>query len=544
MKSNPNVLRSFLVFTLLFLPTILFTPWWTTDSFNIPKLLVISCIGFALFIGILPGIRGHITRIQLAAISLFTFAVVLSWAYGSHSILDQWFGDYGRSTGVQFYLTLIAIITSFIVIAEKAVGETVLWSLVASWLVNVGYGLLQLFGSDPIKWENAYSPVFGTFGNPDFYSAFLGMGLVASSALLLKPRRKWYLVITILVSSAASLLLIYKTSSVQGFLVIGIGGIVVIYLRFFRSGKSGLRLTFFSAIAITGMLGILGILDKGPLGHYLHESSVSSRGDYWRAGLRMFFQHPLTGVGLDSYGDWYRASRDLEAAQRFSAGVVTNAAHNVFIDIAASGGALLLVGYLMIIAMIILSSLRLTRKEMHFDHVHAALIAVFFGYLAQSAVSINQVALGLWGWALGGVIVGLENRQSRADTEHTSSHSSGFAIRAALGSLIGFILIAPIFIKDAKYLEALKAGDAIKIERVARSWPQTSYYLQFSSGIFADNKLYSPALSLAQAATKLNGRDYEAWDLIFQNKSSSQSQKSEALRHMRDLDPYNMEIRK
>jgi hypothetical protein len=48
--------------------------------------------------------------------------------------------------------------------------------------------------------------------------------------------------------------------------------------------------------------------------------------------------HPLTGVGMDSYGDWYRRSRDAQALILPGPNTTTNAAHNVFIDVFAYGG--------------------------------------------------------------------------------------------------------------------------------------------------------------------------------------------------------------
>jgi O-antigen ligase len=58
-------------------------------------------------------------------------------------------------------------------------------------------------------------------------------------------------------------------------------------------------------------------------------------------------EHPLTGVGMDSYGDWYRRARSENAATVLPGPkTITNAAHNVVIDFFAFGGWPLLLAYL------------------------------------------------------------------------------------------------------------------------------------------------------------------------------------------------------
>jgi O-antigen ligase len=66
-------------------------------------------------------------------------------------------------------------------------------------------------------------------------------------------------------------------------------------------------------VAIGGVFALLGALQIGPLTKYIYKTSVSLRGEYWQAGWNMGSDHPLTGVGFDTYGDWYRRVRDTQA---------------------------------------------------------------------------------------------------------------------------------------------------------------------------------------------------------------------------------------
>jgi hypothetical protein len=52
----------------------------------------------------------------------------------------------------------------------------------------------------------------------------------------------------------------------------------------------------------------------------------------------MIGANSLNGVGLDSYGDFYRPFRSLEAVTRTGPQRVTNTAHNIFLDVTTGAG--------------------------------------------------------------------------------------------------------------------------------------------------------------------------------------------------------------
>jgi O-antigen ligase len=67
----------------------------------------------------------------------------------------------------------------------------------------------------------------------------------------------------------------------------------------------------------------------------------------------MTIDNPIFGVGLDSYGDWYRRSRTIEATLRRGPDVTSNAAHNAFLDISSYGGFPLVLIYIVLIILVI-----------------------------------------------------------------------------------------------------------------------------------------------------------------------------------------------
>ena len=68
---------------------------------------------------------------------------------------------------------------------------------------------------------------------------------------------------------------------------------------------------------------------------------LTTRRDYWIAGIRMALDHPWRGVGLDQYGVYYTQYKPIT-------GWAVQRAHNTYIQLAADGGVFLLAAWLAI----------------------------------------------------------------------------------------------------------------------------------------------------------------------------------------------------
>ncbi len=72
------------------------------------------------------------------------------------------------------------------------------------------------------------------------------------------------------------------------------------------------------------------------LGDYFGSTSV--RYGYWRAGLAIFAEHPLVGIGLDNFADFYAAKKQPEDQE-------ARRAHNDYIQLAAETGLIGILTY-------------------------------------------------------------------------------------------------------------------------------------------------------------------------------------------------------
>jgi hypothetical protein len=307
-------------------------------------------------------------------------------------------------------------------------------------------------------------------------------------------------------------------------------------------------------LAAVGFVAVLvGTLNKGPLASLLYKDSVTYRGDYWRAGWKMTVENPIFGVGLDSYGDWYRRSRTIEATLRRGPDVTSNTAHNVFLDISAYGGFPLLLVYGVLMALVVISAVKVIKRSQGFNAGFVGLVAGWVAFQAQSIISINQIGLALWGWVLSGLIIGYEinTRNSVVVSEKKTGKTSTKPAKASaattlamfVGLIVGVLVGMPPYLASAKYKGALETSNPTVIQEAAYIWPLDASRMIQVSVTLNDNKLEAQGLAVALDATEKFPNNYSVWAALSLMKNASPEQKAQALVQMKRLDPLNPNLK-
>jgi len=529
--------------------TLLVTPLWSLDPINPIKMLALSAAGFMGLGALLVNQKTlalHRFKVPLILIcGLMGWQLIVFMVSGGEK-LQQLFGTNGRNTGLITYLAFSILFVVSMVASSSTFFNRFLYTSLFVGAASLGYGLIQAAGGDPFNWVNPYSPVFGFLGNPNFQSSLLGiLGSIIFTQLLsgtvktsLKSGYLVYLIVTIFV--------IKETESQQGFLVLIIGsGIALgIYLNQ-RSKTLGYS---YLGLALIGFVAVLvGTLNKGPLASLLYKDSVTYRGDYWRAGWKMTVDNPIFGVGLDSYGDWYRRSRTIEATLRRGPETTSNAAHNVFLDISAYGGFPLVLIYIALMFFVIISAVKVIKRSQTFNAGFVGLLAGWVAFQAQSIISINQIGLALWGWVLSGLIIGYEINTRNCDFVQEKGKKSTKPVRATagttlaifIGMIIGVLVGMPPYLASAKYKGALETGSPKAVQEAAYFWPlEASRMIQVSLTL-NDNQLEAQGLEVALDAVERFPDNYGVWATLNSMKSATAEQKAEALAQMKRLDPLN-----
>jgi O-antigen ligase len=531
--------------------TLLVTPLWSLDPINPIKMLAVSAVGF-MGLGVLLANQKLLQlgrfKVPLVLISGFMVWQLVVFVVSGGEKLQQLFGTTGRNTGLITYLAFSILFVVAMAASNSIFLSRILLVALVVGMASLGYGVVQALGGDPFDWVNPYSPVFGFLGNPNFQSSLLGiLGAVVFTQLLsgsvkiqIKGAFLVYLLITVYV--------IKETDSQQGFLVLLIGSAVS--LGVFVNQRSKALGYSYVGLAVVGFVGVLlGTLNKGPLASLLYKDSVTYRGDYWRAGWKMTVENPVFGVGLDSYGDWYRRSRTIEATLRRGPDVTSNAAHNVFLDISSYGGFPLVLIYLALMALVVVAAVKVIKRSQGFNPGFVGLVAGWVAFQAQSIISINQIGLALWGWVLSGLIIGYEinTRGGKVVVEKKTGKSATKGVQTSastslaifVGLIIGVVVGMPPYLASAKYKGALETSDPTVIQEAAYIWPTDSSKMIQVAGILNQNKLSDLGLVVALDATRKFPNDYGTWATLNAMTTATVDQKALAQKEMKRLDPLN-----
>jgi len=381
------------------------------DPFNSPKLWLIVLLSSWLFGHVITSIKSNIAvnKNVIYAIFIFLFSGLISFLL-TNPLYTGFFGETQRRNGFLSYLCLSIILISAMQSIKFSFITRLSLIVILVGLVLSVYGLMQISGLDFVKWNNPYNAVISTVGNPNFAAAIMAIIATLNFGFSLMPnfnlaQRLLHLAVFVL-----SFVAIFRSDARQGLVsgAVGIGTITIIYVHS-KYRKIG-WLFAFSALII-GIFSILGMLQKGPLQSLLYKDSVSVRGYYWRAGIEMFRDNFLFGVGQDRYGAFFKAYREPQYSLTYGFDITSSNAHNVPIQLFSTGGIFFGGAYLVLMGIVLLYSYRGIKKSAGTNRlVLSTLFAGWLVYQAQSLISIDNLGISVWGWMLSGFILGLSTQ--------------------------------------------------------------------------------------------------------------------------------------
>ncbi len=402
------ILASLTIVTLYFQTTL-------ADPFNSPKLWILMIISAWLTGHILSNKRMIFSNksIKNLCYLIFTFVLFLSLStIASDYHYVAFFGETQRRNGFlqYFSLSIIMIAASIFVRTYNLRKIFRVTYFVAS--VSVFYSLMQTTGNDFVNWNNPYNAVISTLGNPNFAAAVMAvMGVIIFSSIFiptfeLKQR---------IFATALSLLLlfaIYRSNARQGLLAYALGvGIFLIIWIWMKNKRLGFLATALGMIVF--IISVLGMLQIGPLEKYLYKPSVSIRGYYWRAGIEMLINRPFFGVGIDSYGSYFKEFREVNYPLTYGFQITSTNAHNTFIQFFATGGVFLGLTYLVLNGFILRQAVYGLKSFTGNSRLQlSAIFSAWVAFHAQSLISIDNIGISIWGWVLGGAIIGLTHSEN------------------------------------------------------------------------------------------------------------------------------------
>jgi O-antigen ligase len=384
------------------------------DPFNSPKQWILL-ISSAWLLGYLLTQRknspkfSEVEKLKLLLL-MFISLLLLSTLFTDNSYV-AFFGETQRKLGFltyfgfSIYMLCGAIYTRIDLLSKLYTANLFMGLILGS------YSLVQHFGKDFVPWSNPYNRIIGTLGNPNFASST--MAIIASisfTSLFIKQFKQLFKLCN-LILVVVLLFAISASESIQGLVALAIGVSVTIVLLAWRRGRwQGVVIS--SVLFSIGVFAILGMLQIGPLTKLLYKSSVTVRGFYWNAGVKMFQENPFFGIGVDRYGAYFREYRKADYVLNYGFDISSSSAHNTFIQFFATSGIFVGLTFLVLNIFIFVQGLKLLAKVKQENQLLVAgLVSAWLVFVSQMFISIDNLGLTIWGWFIGGAIVALSAQE-------------------------------------------------------------------------------------------------------------------------------------
>jgi O-antigen ligase len=295
----------------------------------------------------------------------------------------------------RFFLMRLLLLLIFFAALLTFLNSSSLQKMVVTVLIAFGallafYSILQRV-EDPNSIYGIRQPgqaiPFGTYVNRHHFAALMEMTLGLTLGVLLSgglKRNRWPFVIVAAIVMAIAIIL---TGSRGGLIAMFSAIICVAAVSYYSGAKSErpsvppiavLAAGIAFVVLTAGLVIFLGGTD--PLLRSTGVAVASSdfttgRKDFWLAALRIFKDHPITGVGFDAFGVAY-SRYDTSAGQ-----LRVEQAHNDYLQILADGGLIAfacVVGFIYLLVKKSLSKIKSAGR----DFPRGAAIGAFAGCVA------------------------------------------------------------------------------------------------------------------------------------------------------------------
>jgi O-antigen ligase len=541
---------------------------WTKleDPINLPKMFVLV-LSAAIVLGLalpaflsLKKLASTTQRFGLLLIVIFSLGLLVS-TFATDVKYTAFFGEYHRNNGFLSYFAMVILMAAgSLVFKLKSANRYFTFFGVTGLLLSF-YGLLQGTGADPVGWKIDYNPFITTLGNPNFTSGFLGLSGIAILYLALDAKDRKYQAMYA-VGLLADLYILRRSSSIQGVFGFAIGATVIILVKIWLVNRKYGQASLFIAAAL-GTPVALAVLNTGPLASKLYQGTLRNRFDYWNAAVGMFKDHPIFGVGIDRFGEYYR---EYAVQNQVVQGQVTDNAHSVYLQLLSTGGLTLFIPYMLLTLFITFVGLKSLIKSQGTEKFKiGALNGIWLATIAINIVTIDNLGVGVWFWITGGVLVAVSVDQTHSainKLDQKEKGSNGKLIKSVnlegafpvthVASFIlvtlALVILVPVIGKSSTLYNFKNNASAYTTEtyvpalvsqsQSASNNPQ--YLIQLANLAFTQNAI-NEAFAMVDQVNRIDVRSYYG-NYFAAYAFEALNKRSEAIKYrerLKELDPWN-----
>jgi O-antigen ligase len=494
---------------------------------------------------------------------------IVFWGFFSHSLLilitnpysisERLFGSEGRLFGFLTIWSLFLLgIANYLAVKSKLISLDLFFRYLF---------FIQKFEIGFTSFQNYYTVLPSTLGNPNFLAAFVAASFYSGIYILVSSRRRlspntFYATISITVSLYISAV----SNSLQGPLGIAIGTAFLAFL-FLALKKTRLAVYLGLTLSIISFPFVQGLFGKGIFGDRLEQGTLVVRSMYWRIAGRIGLDSPIFGHGFDTYLDNFRKFRSLDEVKMYGTGLFSDSPHNLFLDFFAAGGFPYLFWVIAGSIFVLFAAIKIfthlkTRKEETVEFVF--LLVVWMVLFLLSLINPFQLAVNVWNVVISFLIVGKYHQiqESNQKDNNRISLNGGKKLYLKLPLIASLIIflnpalgILP-FLTEIRFRSAIEKSDYQALRRVSTDWPfSDSRVVAISQGILDSSlkrtttnelnlerqlqKMINSANTDALAATGINRNSFVLWRFIFYNHPDP-TIKARARLNLVRLDPQDL----
>ena len=447
---------------------------------NSPTQFLLLTIIATLFAALIIKRRSHFVFTGKIIWALwFTAAALIASAIMSPDFIGSMTGDTGRFTGVisAFCLLIVAIFHAGFSLEQF---KRLVWLYIGVVVVTQIIGVLHFYMVFDLPGE---AGMVSTFGNLDFFAAYLGTTFPLLVYLLINSSRNRRILIGVI--AVGSVFCLSRAGALQGYVDVGIMAMLIglFALRKFLPRRLLNFLSDLTLNAKTFAMTLFVIIwaeaiflvpfigkDIPVLGN---DVQVQIRGEFWLAGISQFGSSPLFGVGPDQYGNYYETYRTLDSAQNLQT-VLANDAHSAPVQTVATLGFIGTIAFILLLAFLVRAAIIAIEKYPTKRKEIAAIALFLFIYFTNAAVSPITLPNKYLFWAAAGFIVGLAYR-SESTPKKSLQAFVGVTVAATL-FIAGNFAFAQV--RYLNWIEEFASNNASKVIAVkySRYIPCAMYY--------------------------------------------------------------------
>jgi O-antigen ligase len=563
-QTEAKKVQSFILFGGVFTTLAIWTK--LEDPINLPKMFVLV-LSAAVVLGLaLPAFlsaRKFSTPIQgisLGLLGLLAFGLLVA-TVATDVKYTAIFGEFHRNNGFLAYLAMIILMASAALVFNLKSVNRYFTFLGIAGLVLSFYGILQGLGMDPVGWKIDYNPFITTLGNPNFTSGFLGLAGIAILYLALDAKDRKYQIIYS-VGLLANLYILWRSGSIQGVFGFAIGAAVIALVKIWLINRKYGQVSLLAVATLSAPVA-LALLNIGPLASRLYQGTLRNRLDYWNAAIGMFKDHPIFGVGIDRFGEYYR---EYAVQNQVLQGQITDNAHSIYLQLLATGGLILFIPYILLVLFITLVGFKALIKSQGDEKFKVgALFGTWIATIAVNVVTVDNLGVGVWFWITGGVLVAFSSNQIQSNVNDqvykekpikgkstkTVNSENAFPVSFAASFILVIsvlVLLVPALGKSStlynfkanasSYTTQTYVQELVSESNSASNDPQ--FLIQLANLAFTQNAV-NEAFVMIDQINRIDSRSYYG-NYFAAYAFEALSKRSDAIKYrerLKELDPWN-----